>query len=546
MFKFKKKKEQANQIESVAMHAQEALKENKNQLKDECASLPELNKNTNTIAESFKTRMSKKIKLKTVIILVLITVFLVEISHLFYYFKDRDFYKFVDELRTIKHIIDKNYIYKIDREYMYTNACKSFVNSLEDKHSSLLSKKELSSFNLGITEMFGTGCKIRMLEFADRPGEYFFQIADIQKDSPLEKAGFLPGDEILRVNNFVSSAYYNEVYYNNENTDYDIVPVKTDVEHSLCFLAGLGDFTLIDENAESTILCNSNLENMYGLLDMLSQKQKRDVLDRSVYIEFGRFNPETERNDIYCVTVQKDKLKAKSVSYKVLKEQNIGYLKLSSFKINSSQEFAEALNTLLKAGVDGIVLDLRGNHGGSVDEYNKIITQLIKEGPLYYFEGYDFKECVSATGKNFKTDINIAVLVNKESASASEMLAANMKTHNRGLVVGERTYGKGVGQGVFWLKNGDCLFLVDKFWYAMPGKLDINQTGVEPDICVESTNLNDDNFAVYGYDTPLTEAVDYLTKKSEQKGNEQAEEQKNKTEKSQVEQRSESASDEVK
>ena len=159
------------------------------------------------------------------------------------------------------------------------------------------------------------------------------------------------------------------------------MPVKTDVEHSLCFLAGLGDFTLIDENAESTILCNSNLENMYGLLDMLSQKQKRDVLDRSVYIEFGRFNPETERNDIYCVTVQKDKLKAKSVSYKVLKEQNIGYLKLSSFKINSSQEFAEALNTLLKAGVDGIVLDLRGNHGGSVDEYNKIITQLIKEGP---------------------------------------------------------------------------------------------------------------------------------------------------------------------
>ena len=153
---------------------------------------------------------------------------------------------------------------------------------------------------------------------------------------------------------------------------------------------------------------------------------------------------------------------------------------------------------------------------------------------------------MSATGKNFKTDINIAVLVNKESASASEMLAANMKTHNRGLVVGERTYGKGVGQGVFWLKNGDCLFLVDKFWYAMPGKLDINQTGVEPDICVESTNLNDDNFAVYGYDTPLTEAVDYLTKKAEQKGNEQAEEQKNKTEKSQVEQRSESASDEVK
>ncbi|MGN1034725.1 MAG: S41 family peptidase [Oscillospiraceae bacterium] len=532
MFKFKKKKEQVNQIELTAMHAQEVIKENKNQLKDECAGLPELNKTASVVAESFKTKMSKKIKLKTAIILILVAVFLVEGSHLFYYFKDRDFYKFIDELRTINHIIDKNYIYKIDKEYMYTNACKSFVNSLGDKHSSLVSKKELNSLDLGITEMFGTGCKIRMLEFADRPGEYYFQITDVQKDSPLEKAGFLPGDEILRVNNFVSSAYYNKVYYNNENTDYDIVPVKTDKEHSICFLAGLGDFTLVDENTEYNILCNSNLENMYGLLDMLSQKQKRDVLDRSVYIEYVRFNPETERNDIYCETVQKNKLKANSVSYKVLKEQNIGYLKLSSFKINSGQEFIQALNALLEAGVDGIVLDLRGNHGGSVDEYNKIITQLIKKGPLYHFEGCDFKECISATGKNFKTDINIAVLVNKESASASEMLAANMKTHNRGLVIGERTYGKGVGQGVFWLKNGDCLFLVDKFWYAMPGKLDIDQTGVEPDICVESTNLNDDNFAVYGYDIPLTEAVDYLTKKVEQKGSEQTDKQKNKTEKS--------------
>lgn len=528
MFKFKKKKEQANQIELTAMHAQEVLKENKNQLKDEYASLPELNKNTNTMAESFKTRMSKKIKLKTAIILILVTVFLVEGSHLFYYFKDRDFYKFVDELRNINNIIDKNYIYKTDKEYMYTNACKSFVNSLGDKHSSLVSKKELNSLDLGITEMFGTGCKVRMQEYEDRPGEYACQIAEIQKDSPLEKAGFLPGDEILRVNNFVSSAYYNseEAHYNNTT------PVKTDIEHALYFLAGLGDFTLINENAESTILCNSNLESVYGLLDMFSPQQKRDVLDRSVHVEAWRFNPETEQYYIYSATVQKTKLPAKSVSYKVFKEQNIGYLKLSSFKINSSQEFAEALNALLEAGVDGIVLDLRGNHGGSVDEYNKIITQLIKEGPLYYFEGYDFKECVSATGKNFKTDINIAVLVNKESASASEMLAANMKTHNRGLVVGERTYGKGVGQGVFWLKNGDCLFLVDKFWYAMPGKLYINQTGVEPDICVESTNLNDDNFAVYGYDIPLTEAVDYLAKKAEQKGNEQADKQKNKTEKS--------------
>lgn len=532
MFKFKKKKEQVNQIDSAVMHVQEALEENKNQLKDECASLPELKETVDTMAESFKTRMSKKIKLKTAIILILITVFLVEVSHLFYYFKDRDFYKFVDELRTINNIIDKNYIYKTNKEYMYTNTCKSFVNSLGDKHSSLLSKKELSSLDLGITEMFGIGCKVRMQKFEDRPGEYFFQIIEVQKGSPLEKAGFLPGDEILRVNNFVSSAYYDTVYYNNENTDYDIVPVKTDKEHAIYFLAGIGDFTLVDENTEFTVLCNSNLENMYGLLDMFSPQQERDVLDRNVYIEFGRFNPETEQNDMYYATVQKAKLQAKSVSYKVLEEQNIGYLKLSSFKINSSQEFAQALNALLKAGVEGIVLDLRGNHGGSVDEYNKIITQLIKEGPLYCFEGYDFKECMSATGKNFKTDINIAVLVNRESASASEMLAANMKTHNRGLVIGERTYGKGVGQGIFWLKNGDCLLLVDKFWYAMPGRLGIDQTGVEPDICVESTNLNDDNFAVYGYDIPLTTAVDTLVKKAEPEGNEQTEEQKNKTEKS--------------
>ena len=531
MFKFKKQKKQADQTESGAMCVQEELKENKDLLQDKCNDFIELKETRSATKKSFRARMSKTIKLKTAIILILITVLLTEGTRLFYHLKNREFYKFVDELHTINNIIDKNSIYKMDKEYMYSNTCKSFVNSLGDEHTHLVNRKELSSFGLGINEIFGTGCSIKRLEFADRPGEYFFQIADIQEDSPMEKAGFLPGDEILRVNNFVSSAYYNEVYYNNENTDYDIVPVKTDKEHALCFLAGLGDFTLVDEKSESTVLCNSGLENIYSLPDLLSPQQKRDVLDRSVYIEFGRFNPETERNDIYSATVQKAKLQAKSVSYKVLEEQNIGYLKLSAFKFGSSQEFTEALRALLYEGVDGIVLDLRGNPGGSLDEYNKIITQLIKEGPLYCCEGRDSQECVSATGKNFKTDINIAVLVNKESASASELLAANMQTHKRGVVIGERTYGKGVSQHIFELKNGDCLFLVDKFWYAMPGKLDINQTGVEPDVNVESTNLNDDNFAVYGYDTPLTEAVDYLTKKAEPKESKLAKEQKDETEK---------------
>lgn len=529
MFKFKKQKKQAGQTESGAMCVQEELKENKDQLQDKCDDFIELKEVTNTIEKPLREKTLKKtIKLKTAIILILITVLLIEGTHLFYHLKDREFYKFVDELHTINNIIDKNYIYKTDKEYMYSNACKSFVNSLGDKHTHLISREELSSFGLGINEIFGTGCSIKMLEFEDRPGEYSFQIADVQKDSPMEKAGFLPGDEILMVNNLTSSIYYNseEAYYNNTT------PVKTDIEHALYFLAGLGDFTLVDENSESTVLCNSGLENIYGLLDMFSPQQKRDVLDRSVHIEAWRFNPETEQYDIYSATVQKAKLQAKSVSYKVLKEQNIGYLKLSAFKFGSSREFTEALRDLLYKGVDGIVLDLRGNPGGSLDEYNKIITQLIKEGPLYCCEGRDSQECVSATGKNFKTDINIAVLVNKESASASELLAANMQTHKRGVVIGERTYGKGVSQHIFELKNEHRLVLVDRFWHAMPGKLSINYTGVEPDISVEGTNLNDDNFAVYGYDTPLTEAVDYLTKKAEPKESELAKEQKDETEKS--------------
>lgn len=428
------------------------------------------------------------------------------------YFLNRDFCKFVKEIKTIDKIIEKNYYGKIlEKKELYFDTCKAYVNAIGCKYNTLLNEKELENIAFIKNRYFGVGATIRLLELIGRPGEYVAQIVAMEKDSPLERAGFLPGDIIEIVNNSVVRGYCTP-----EDLD-KFSPVVTDSQHIWQLLAGLGDTNFIFEGKENIVNCNSGIDSEPYTAYSLSTLQKVEALSKDVYIKVGRKDPKSGKYIEYENTVRKGRINFKTATWNVIKDKNIGYLRLKNFNINASKDFADGISELLKSKVKGIVIDLRGNLGGIIDEFNKIITQVIKNGPLYEFVGVNkrFNKRVSATGKNFKTNIPLVVLVNGNSASAAEMFAADIQSHKRGTVIGKSTYGKGVSQIVYDVGNGNYLLLVVQAWRALPGNLDIDVVGVKPDIEVEGPDLEWDTFAVYGEDAQLTKAVDLLSQEKQ-------------------------------
>jgi len=162
----------------------------------------------------------------------------------------------------------------------------------------------------------------------------------------------------------------------------------------------------------------------------------------------------------------------------------IGYIKLNQFHAKSAQEMADALNRLLKDHrMEGLVLDLRGNGGGDF-EASIAIASLFLDGQVVVKEA-DAKnnETVhQASGEGL--DIPLVVLVNGDSASASEILAGALQDNQRALLVGEKTYGKGLVQTIYPLRDGSALKLTTRKYYTPKGT-DINDIGIVPDYVVE-------------------------------------------------------------
>ncbi|HQA08039.1 MAG TPA: S41 family peptidase [Syntrophomonadaceae bacterium] len=162
----------------------------------------------------------------------------------------------------------------------------------------------------------------------------------------------------------------------------------------------------------------------------------------------------------------------------------IGYIKLNQFHAKSAQEMADALNRLLKDHrMEGLVLDLRGNGGGDF-EASIAIASLFLDGQVVVKEAdaQNNETVHQASGEGL--DIPLVVLVNGDSASASEILAGALQDNQRALLVGEKTYGKGLVQTIYPLRDGSALKLTTRKYYTPKGT-DINDIGIVPDYVVE-------------------------------------------------------------
>jgi carboxyl-terminal processing protease len=211
------------------------------------------------------------------------------------------------------------------------------------------------------------------------------------------------------------------------------------------------------------------------------------------------------------IQVVRDIIVQKEVVAKSLANGAVGYIAVTGFSDNSQKAFHDALQADLKAGQKKIILDLRGNPGGYVDAARRIASEFIPDGPIFWEQDADGNQTeTTATGDGIATDpsIQVVVLVDKGSASASEIVAGAMQDRKRATIVGETSFGKGTVQQWIQMQDGSALKLTIAKWLT-PDKHWIHHVGIVPDVPVATpANPGPTN------DPALQKAVQILTTSS--------------------------------
>ena len=183
------------------------------------------------------------------------------------------------------------------------------------------------------------------------------------------------------------------------------------------------------------------------------------------------------------LTATRDIIEVQTVSHE-MKDGQIGYILISEFDSVTYDQFVAALDDLESQGMQGLVIDLRGNPGGNLTTVTDMLKLLLPEGTIVSTKDkYGNTEEITCDGKHEFTK-PLAVLVNQYSASAAEIFSGAIQDYGTGTIVGMTTYGKGVVQQLMDLGNGTCLKVTIAEYYTPSGR-SINGTGVTPDVEVE-------------------------------------------------------------
>ena len=166
-----------------------------------------------------------------------------------------------------------------------------------------------------------------------------------------------------------------------------------------------------------------------------------------------------------------------------------GYIKLNVFTQNADEQFEAALVDMLAADIDRLIVDLRNNPGGLLDTAIEITSAFLEEGEVVVTQGPDENTTYRVTGASIvPEDVGVFFVVNKGSASASEVVSATLQERGRATVVGENTFGKNTVQQRFNLSDGGALKLTIARWLT-PGGLDFGGVGVTPDVPLSIDDL---------------------------------------------------------
>lgn len=200
-------------------------------------------------------------------------------------------------------------------------------------------------------------------------------------------------------------------------------------------------------------------------------------------------------NEEVTVTATRDTVEAQTVKYRMMDGQ-IGYVSVSEFDSVTYDQYQKALKDLEGQGMKGLVVDLRNNPGGNLNTVCDMLDLMLPKGLIVYTEDKDGNRQEASSDDENQFTLPLAVLVNGNSASASEIYAGAIQDYGIGDIVGTQTYGKGVVQQIFDLKDDTCVKLTIAKYFTPKGR-SINGKGITPDVEVEyeadENNLEADN-----------------------------------------------------
>ncbi len=330
------------------------------------------------------------------------------------------------KLSGVQTVLKSNFLYDYDEEKAADYAALGLSMALDDPYTVYYSKDQFETYmNSGSGDFVGIGVTVVMDKEKDE-----IRVVSVQDDAPGFEAGILPNDILVAVDGQRYSG--------------------TQMNEAVAKIKGGGM-----ENAENTSV----------VLTIRRNGEERDV------------------------TVTRRKVHEKTVKYEML-GNDVGYIRISSFNRSSapdekstSEEFTEALSDLMSEDMQKLVIDVRDNGGGDLDEVTAIADMLVPEGVITYTEDKNGNGDKVMSDAN-ELDIPMAVLVNGNTASAAELLTGALRDYEKAEVIGTTTFGKGIMQRIYPLSDGSGI-VVTVARYFTPGGTCVHGTGITPDIEVE-------------------------------------------------------------
>lgn len=287
--------------------------------------------------------------------------------------------------------------------------------------------------------------------------------------------------------------------YMTSNTKYNLIQVITPIKDSPAYEAGIlpGDLIIsvdgVEYKATEMTIAANNIKGEEGT------KVKIKILrNEKEEIEY-----ELTRRKVVTNPVEQDVL-----------ENNVGYLAITSFDEGTAEDFKEKYKDLKSKNIKSLIIDLRNNGGGLVSDALEIANYIIeKDKTLLITVDKNNNEEITKSKQNPIIDIPVVVLVNENTASASEILAGALKDNKKATIIGTKTYGKGVIQQLLTLTNGGGLKLTVEEYFT-PNKSKIHKIGIEPDETVELPESVESTLVVERKDdTQLNRAIEILKNK---------------------------------